>query len=99
MLVYDYMPNTSLDKLLFQNCSELEVVDHHQNSTAMKLDWAMRHNILLGIASALAYLHEDWSEHRVVHRDVKASNVMLVKDFPDNDNVTYAYCSLCILKE
>jgi hypothetical protein len=81
MLVYDYMPNKSLDKLLFQNCSELEVADHHQNSTAMKLDWGMRHNILLGIASALAYLHEDWSEHRVVHRDVKASNVMLDKDF------------------
>ncbi|CAK9271556.1 unnamed protein product, partial [Sphagnum jensenii] len=81
MLVYDYMPNKSLDKLLFQNCSELEVADHHQNSTAMKLDWGMRHNVLLGIASALAYLHEDWSEHRVVHRDVKASNVMLDKDF------------------
>jgi interleukin-1 receptor-associated kinase 1 len=81
MLVYDYMPNTSLDKLLFQNCSQLEVADHHQTSTAMKLDWGMRHNILLGIASALAYLHEDWSEHRVVHRDVKASNVMLDKDF------------------
>ncbi|CAK9223810.1 unnamed protein product [Sphagnum troendelagicum] len=81
MLVYDYMPNKSLDKLLFQNCSELAVVDHHQNSTAMKLDWGMRHNILLGVASALAYLHEDWSEHRVVHRDVKASNVMLDKDF------------------
>ncbi|CAK9271553.1 unnamed protein product [Sphagnum jensenii] len=81
MLVYDYMPNKSLDKLLFQKCSELEVADHHQNSTAMKLDWGMRHNVLLGIASALAYLHEDWSEHRVVHRDVKASNVMLDKDF------------------
>jgi hypothetical protein len=81
MFVYDYMPNKSLDKLLFQNCLELEVADHHQNSTAMKLDWGMRHNILLGIASALAYLHEDWSEHRVVHRDVKASNVMLDKDF------------------
>ncbi|CAK9271557.1 unnamed protein product [Sphagnum jensenii] len=81
MLVYDYMPNKSLDKLLFQNCSELEIADHHQNSTAMKLDWGMRHNILLGIASGLAYLHEDWSEHRVVHRDVKASNVMLDKDF------------------
>ncbi|CAK9198036.1 unnamed protein product, partial [Sphagnum troendelagicum] len=81
MLVYDYMPNKSLDKLLFQNCSELAVAEHHQNSTAMKLDWGMRHNILLGVASALAYLHEDWSEHRVVHRDVKASNVMLDKDF------------------
>ncbi|CAM6072194.1 unnamed protein product [Sphagnum tenellum] len=81
MLVYDYMPNKSLDKLLFPNCLELEVAEHHQNSTAMKLDWGMRHNILLGIASALAYLHEEWSEHRVVHRDVKASNVMLDKDF------------------
>ncbi len=81
MLIYDYMPNKSLDKLLFQNCSELEVVEHHQNSTAMKLDWGMHHNIMLGIASALAYLHEDWSEHHVVHRDVKASNVMLDKDF------------------
>ncbi|CAN5972032.1 unnamed protein product, partial [Sphagnum jensenii] len=81
MLVYDYMPNKSLDKLLFQNCSELAVAEHQQNSTAMKLDWGMRHNILLGVASALAYLHEEWSEHRVVHRDVKASNVMLDKDF------------------
>jgi serine/threonine protein kinase len=81
MLVYDYMPNKSLDKLLFQNCSELAVAEQQQNSTAMKLDWGMRHNILLGVASALAYLHEDWSEHRVVHRDVKASNVMLDKDF------------------
>jgi hypothetical protein len=52
ILVYDYMPNKSLDKLLFQNYSESEVIEHHQNSTAMKLDWGMRHNILLGIASA-----------------------------------------------
>ncbi|XP_050235798.2 L-type lectin-domain containing receptor kinase I.8-like [Mercurialis annua] len=66
LLVYDYMPNGSLDKFLFQNYT------HDTQS----LNWVQRHQILKGVASALLYLHEEW-EQIVLHRDVKASNVML----------------------
>lgn len=64
LLVYDFMPNGSLDDILF-NDSKMGV-----------LQWATRFNVLKGIASALLYLHEEW-EHVVVHRDIKASNVLL----------------------
>ncbi|KAM0937970.1 putative protein kinase RLK-Pelle-L-LEC family [Dioscorea sansibarensis] len=63
ILVYEYMPNRSLDKFLF---SEGE-------ST---LSWSQRLWIIKGVASGLLYLHEDW-ERVVIHRDVKASNVLL----------------------
>ncbi|KAG6482112.1 L-type lectin-domain containing receptor kinase SIT2-like [Zingiber officinale] len=63
MLVYDYMPNGSLDKLL-----------HGQAKPG--LDWATRFRIIRGVAAGLLYLHEDW-EQVVVHRDIKASNVLL----------------------
>ncbi|XP_074559927.1 LOW QUALITY PROTEIN: L-type lectin-domain containing receptor kinase SIT2-like [Curcuma longa] len=63
MLVYDYMPNGSLDKLL------------HGQAQAC-LDWATRFRIIRGVAAGLLYLHEDW-EQVVVHRDIKASNVLL----------------------
>ncbi|XP_057868437.2 L-type lectin-domain containing receptor kinase SIT1 [Cryptomeria japonica] len=65
-IVYDYMPNGSLDKLIFPNPKEKTEV----------LSWARRYAILKGIAAGLLYLHEQW-ERRVVHRDVKSSNVLL----------------------
>ncbi|XP_059063466.1 probable L-type lectin-domain containing receptor kinase S.5 [Cryptomeria japonica] len=68
LLVYDYMPNGSLNKFLFDRTG------------ATPLNWARRHRILCGLASALLYLHEGW-EQRVVHRDVKPSNVMLDGEF------------------
>jgi serine/threonine protein kinase len=70
MIVYDYMPNKSLDKILFHD-HEAEIID---------FTWDLRNNVLIGVASALAYLHEEW-EQCVVHRDVKPSNVMLDQDF------------------
>ncbi|CAM6047285.1 unnamed protein product [Sphagnum compactum] len=70
MIVYDYMPNKSLDKILFH--------DHEGN--VIDFTWDLRNNVLIGVASALAYLHEEW-EQCVVHRDVKPSNVMLDQDF------------------
>ncbi|XP_059626571.1 L-type lectin-domain containing receptor kinase SIT2-like [Cornus florida] len=66
LLVYDYMPNESLDKFLFSN-------------EKPNLDWAQRYQIIKGVASALLYLHEEW-EQVVIHRDVKASNVLLDAD-------------------
>ncbi|CAM6105063.1 unnamed protein product [Calypogeia fissa] len=75
-LVYEYMPNGSLDKLLYRkkDCHD------HANGEATVLTWTRRLRIVSGIATALAFLHEEW-EHRVIHRDVKSSNVMLDHDF------------------
>lgn len=64
-LVYDYMPNLSLDNLLF-------------NSETI-LTWPQRVKIIINVAEALAYLHEEWMEV-IIHRDIKASNVLLDAD-------------------
>ncbi|CAD5184930.1 unnamed protein product [Musa acuminata subsp. malaccensis] len=66
LLVYEFMPNGSLDSYLY--------------STKKNLQWPERHKIALGLAAALLYLHEEW-EQCVVHRDVKPSNVMLDSTF------------------
>ncbi|MED6131843.1 hypothetical protein PIB30_013572 [Stylosanthes scabra] len=66
LLVYEYMPNGSLDSHLF--------------GKGVMLSWAVRYKVALGLASALVYLHEEW-EQCVVHRDIKSSNVMLDANF------------------
>ncbi|CAM8971840.1 hypothetical protein QQ045_029679 [Rhodiola kirilowii] len=68
LLVYDYMPNGSLEKYLY-NPSDPNL-----------LSWERRFKIVAGVASALHYLHNEYDE-RVVHRDLKASNIMLESDF------------------
>ncbi|KAA8516397.1 hypothetical protein F0562_016690 [Nyssa sinensis] len=62
-LVYDFMPNASLDKMLF-------------NKLETTLNWNQRFKIIKDVASGLAYLHEEWVEV-IIHRDIKASNVLL----------------------
>lgn len=67
LLVYDFMPNGSLDKLLFCPLSS-------------ELGWSKRFQIIKGVASGLFYLHEEW-EQVIIHRDIKASNVLLDGNF------------------
>ncbi|GLU22413.1 hypothetical protein SLE2022_384910 [Rubroshorea leprosula] len=68
-LVYELVPNGSLE-------SHLHGVDKETDP----LDWGARMKIALGAARGLAYLHED-SSPRVIHRDFKASNILLEHDF------------------
>jgi serine/threonine protein kinase len=66
LLVYEYLENNSLDQALF-------------GKTSLYLSWPTRYDIVLGVARGLAYLHEE-SRLRIVHRDVKASNILLDSD-------------------
>ncbi|XP_031286597.1 cysteine-rich receptor-like protein kinase 42 [Pistacia vera] len=68
LLVYEYVPNKSLDQFLFEN-----------NKTKL-LNWEKRLKIIIGIAEGLAYLHGG-SEKRIIHRDIKSSNILLDEDF------------------
>ncbi|XP_062191061.1 probable L-type lectin-domain containing receptor kinase S.5 [Phragmites australis] len=65
LLVYEFMPNGSLDQHLFSSAPGRQL-----------LGWELRYNIIKGVASALHYLHDEYDQ-RVVHRDLKASNIML----------------------
>ncbi|CAN0852502.1 Cysteine-rich receptor-like protein kinase 25 [Linum grandiflorum] len=67
LLIYEFVPNTSLDRFLF-NPDQLS-----------HLDWETRYNIIGGIARGLVYLHED-SRVRIIHRDLKVSNILLDAD-------------------
>ncbi|KAL9285672.1 putative L-type lectin-domain containing receptor kinase VII.1 RLK-Pelle-L-LEC family [Arabidopsis thaliana] len=68
MLVYDYMENGSLDRWIFENDEKITTLSCEE-----------RIRILKGVASGILYLHEGW-ESKVLHRDIKASNVLLDRD-------------------
>ncbi|KAG2682433.1 hypothetical protein I3760_11G191300 [Carya illinoinensis] len=67
ILVYEYMPNKSLDFFLFD--AEKRKI----------LDWGKRIQIIQGVAQGLLYLHQ-YSRLRIIHRDLKASNILLDTD-------------------
>lgn len=69
LIVYDYMPNLSLLSHL-----------HGQHSAHCRLNWGRRMSIAIGSAEGIAYLHHRATPH-IIHRDVKASNVLLDSDF------------------
>ncbi|XVF65732.1 hypothetical protein PTKIN_Ptkin09bG0273400 [Pterospermum kingtungense] len=64
ILIYEYMPNKSLDFLLFDTAK------------SRILNWETRVHIIEGIAQGLLYLHQ-YSRLRIIHRDLKASNILL----------------------
>ncbi|WOH01221.1 hypothetical protein DCAR_0520602 [Daucus carota subsp. sativus] len=67
LLVYEYMKNKSLDLIVYGKSDQF-------------LNWSTRSQIILGIAKGIQYLHED-SHFRIVHRDIKASNILLDSKF------------------
>ncbi|KAH9803158.1 G-type lectin S-receptor-like serine/threonine-protein kinase [Citrus sinensis] len=67
LLIYEFMPNKSLDSFIFAQ------------EICKILDWSKRFHIICGTARGVMYLHQD-SRLRIVHRDLKASNVLLDQD-------------------
>ncbi|XVE51183.1 hypothetical protein DITRI_Ditri02bG0019000 [Diplodiscus trichospermus] len=67
LLIYEFVPNKSLDHFIFNPINRAQ------------LNWKIRYKIIKGIARGLLYLHED-SRLRIIHRDLKASNILLDKE-------------------
>ena len=92
MLIYEYLPNKSLDSFLFRKslyvfialiytstCQIIpgwKIIVSTDESRRLLLDWRKRFDIIVGIARGILYLHQD-SRLRIIHRDLKCSNILL----------------------
>ncbi|KAL4272769.1 hypothetical protein GQ457_13G010620 [Hibiscus cannabinus] len=69
VLVYEYLSKGSLDRHI-----------HKASASSTTLPWSLRLQVVIGVASALAFLHEE-CERQIIHRDVKSCNIMLDDEF------------------
>ena len=91
MLIYEYLPNKSLDSFLFGNSFSVfiamlytscqiiagwRVIFLTDETRRLLLDWRKRFDIIVGIARGILYLHQD-SRLRIIHRALKCSNILL----------------------
>ncbi|RHN40745.1 putative protein kinase RLK-Pelle-DLSV family [Medicago truncatula] len=76
ILIYEYMPNKSLDFYLFGENMLKSIFACDIVQKKKLLDWKKRFNIIEGISQGLLYLHK-YSKLKIIHRDLKASNIVL----------------------
>ncbi|KAJ9562759.1 hypothetical protein OSB04_007919 [Centaurea solstitialis] len=95
ILVYEYMPNKGLDLFIFRKFNVRQCTNQNSSSETQSsidesiifadetkrktLNWIQRLHIINGIARGLLYLHQD-SRLRIIHRDLKAANILLDHD-------------------
>ncbi|KAG6754704.1 hypothetical protein POTOM_040498 [Populus tomentosa] len=79
LLIYEFVPNSSLDQFIhdkFSEVSEALIYERLDPNKRFIQDWEKRYKIIEGIARGILYLHQD-SHLRIIHRDLKPSNILL----------------------